>query len=242
MKGRQLVAGVNPAERAARLFVFLGMALVGFVIGTGEPVVAERTFASLTHRPGAIGLPTLLMVLAALLIAAALVLARRVHHAGAEGLLRDPATGLYRPDYVAEAVSQLIADDDREGRSRLALVVIEIDFLGDIRRRYGGAAAGELLACVGRHVRGQSREADLPMCDADGFMVWLRCEELEQADAFSRRLAMLLAAEQFELQGDVVKVSVSMGAAVRATGETLDAVQRRATLSLGEAQEDRSAA
>ena len=180
--------------------------------------------------------PTMLLALAASLIVAAFVLAGRVQRASVEGLLRDPATGLYRPDYVSEAAGQLIAHDDREGRSRLALVLVEIDFLDDIRQRYGRFAADELLVRVGCHVRGQARETDLPMRDADCFMVYLRCEELEQAHAFNRRLSMLLSAEQFELRGDVVKISVSMGATVRHPGEPLASVQQRAAAELNAGQ------
>ena len=234
------MAGVSPAERAALLFAFLGMALVGFVIGAWEPLVADPSVAFGGRRSVATNPPAGLLGLAVLFVGAAFLLARRGHKAGGEGLLCDPETGLYRPAYVAEAVNQLIAQDDRDGRSRLALVLIEIDFLDDVRRRYGRSATDQLLARVGRHVREQSRESDLPMRDAYRFVVYLRCEDLEQADAFSRRLAILLSAEQFELQGDVVKVGVSMGATIRRTGEPLESMQRRAAAGLAEGQATRS--
>ncbi len=230
MDGRQLLAGVNPAERAAQLFAFLGMVVFGFVIAAWGPLPADGSMGAFAHRPG------LLVGVAVMLIGVAVGLARHAHHTGSDGLLRDPLTGLYRPDYVAEAVRQLVAHDDREGRSRLALVLIELDFLDDIRRRYGSSAVDELMVFVGRQVRGQAREEDLPMRDMDRFHIYLRCDELEQADAFSRRLSMLLSGEQFEVQGDVVKVSVSMGAMVRRNGESLESLQQRATAVLSQAQ------
>ncbi len=223
------MAVVNPAERAAQLFAFLGMVVIGFVIGAWGPLPADGLMDSMPHRPG------LLVGVAVTLIGVAVGLARHVHRAGSDGL-RDPLTGLYRTDYVNEAVDQLVARDDRDGRSRLALILIEIDFLDDVRRRYGRSAVDELLVCVGRQVCGQSREEDLPMRDADRFFVYLRCDELEQADAFSRRLSMLLSGEQFEVQGDVVKVSVSMGATMRQSGEPLESLQRRATAAQGQAE------
>ena len=45
---------------------------------------------------------------------------------------------------------------------------------------------------------------------------------------------MLLSAEQYELQGDVIKVSVSIGAAIRSNGEALESLQQRAAASLRE--------
>lgn len=230
MDSRRLLAGVNPAERAAQLFAFLGMVVFGFVIGAWGPLPAGGVMDTFAHRPG------LLVGVAVMLVGVAVGLARHAHRTGSDGLLRDPLTGLYRPDYVAEAVHQLVAHDDREGRSRLALVLIELDFLDDVRRRYGSSAVDQLLVCVGRQVRGQSREEDLPTRDADRFCVYLRCDELEQADAFSRRLSMLLSGEQFEVQGDVVKVSVSMGARMRHNGEPLASLQQRATAVLSQAQ------
>ena len=232
MAGRQPIATVNPARQAALLFTFLGTALIGFVVATWESPLAGRVALSIGGRAEA-GIPLALLLGAAVsLIGAAVMMARHVHRASIDGVLRDPASGLYRTGYVAEAVTQLTADDDREQRSRLALILIEIDFLEPMRQRYGRSAVDELLACVGRHVRGQARENDLPMRDGGRFAVYLRCEELEQANAFSRRLSMLLSAEQYELQGDVIKVSVSIGAAMRSTGEALDSLQQRAAACL----------
>ena len=43
-----------------------------------------------------------------------------------------------------------------------------------------------------------------------------------------------ISAEQYELQGDVIKVSVSIGAAIRSNGEALESLQQRAAASLRE--------
>ena len=101
--------------------------------------------------------------------------------------MRDPLTGLYSRFYAAEALPGLFARDDRVGHSRLVLVRVEIDGLDHVRRRQGASAAAFVLATVGRHIRSQTREDDLPVePDGEGFAIYLHCEDADQARAFCR--------------------------------------------------------
>ena len=161
-----------------------------------------------------------------LLIACALLLRSRQDLL--QSGLRDPCTGLYTALYAAEALPVLVARDDRTGQSRLVLVLVQIDGIDDIRRRYGGRAVDLVLGTAGRLIRSQTREDDLPVePDDDGFAIFLHCEEPEQATAFCRRLATLLRSEQLEWNGDVIKVSASTRIAAREIGESIDALRQR---------------
>lgn len=215
----------RPLRRAAVWLAGAGVALVGVAIGVSmtpptEPVATPGVRAVLDQAP--------LIVVAALLFAVAVAMQRRARRVATDDPLRDPATGLYRPAYVDEAVTNLAARDDRDGRSQLALATIGFAYLDAVERRHGRGAVDSLLDVAGRAVRGQSRDSDLPMRDGDRFLVYLQCDDVDQADAFCRRLAMLLRQEQFDVAGEVVKLSPRTGAVLRACGEPVAAFRLRA--------------
>ena len=176
------------------------------------------------------------LLLAAGCLVAATALRLRGRHRPSGGT-QDPLSGLFGPRRVAEVLPDLLARDDRAGRSRLALVRVEIDFIGGFQERYGKDAAEGVLVAIGRHILSQTRGVDLPTVDeGQGFSVYLRCTEVEQAGAFCRRLATLLRSDQFEWGGEVIKLSASMGVALRQVGEPLDAFQGRARQKLADAK------
>lgn len=229
MNAADTASRTHAVRRWATLFAILGLVLIGTVISAWWPRGGD-----VAYRPALS--PPVLLIIAAVSIAVALTLLRRIVAVTADTGLRDPTTGLYRDSYVAETVANLIARDDRSGRSQLALVCIRVDYLDDIQRRYGRSGVGELLRCAGRQIRGQTRDGDLPLGTDCGFEIYLQCDELEQAEAFCRRLAMLLAGEQIELRGDVVKIATRMGAAMRERGESLATLQQRAVAALAQAK------
>jgi diguanylate cyclase (GGDEF)-like protein len=223
----------------------MGIGLVGCVIGGwfvpgSEPAAAASVYGGMsmdttagTATSGA-AFAVLAVGFGLLLVASALLL--RSRQSLSQVVMRDPLTGLYSRFYVAEALPGLFARDDRFGHSRLVLVRVEIDGLNDIRRRYGSRAAALMLRTVGRHIRSQTREDDLPVePDGEGFAIYLHCEEADQARAFCRRLATLLRSEQLDWEGEVIKVSASMWITVRQVGETNDAMQLRSSTGLGHA-------
>lgn len=223
----------NLAGRAALFMVIMGIGLVGYVIGgwfaTGSgtlgPVAAHGSMESIAE--GGASIVVLAVGLAMLLVASALLL--RSRQSISEAIMRDPLTGLYSRFYAAEALPGLFARDDRIGHSRLVLVRVEIDRLAQVKRRHGESAAAQVLATVGRHIRSQTREDDLPVePDGDGFAIYLHCEHADQARAFCRRLATLLRSEQLDWDGEVVKIDTSMWITVRQIGESSDDMLRRA--------------
>ncbi|MCB1637103.1 MAG: hypothetical protein KDI51_21130, partial [Xanthomonadales bacterium] len=65
--------------------------------------------------------------------------------------------------------------------------------------------------------------------------VFLHCREADQAVAFGRRLSMLLSGQQLDWHGDLIKVTVSMGIALRETGESMEQLNARAAARLAAA-------
>lgn len=235
----------NQAHLAAMVFAGVAVVLGGYaVLMWLDAIPAFRSVSS--PAPGAaetvrdaFGVPPgTALLIAGLCLSAAVALFWRARHTPARDLGLDVKTGLFSPEYSEGAVAGLIARDDETGRSRLSLVHVRIDQLEDVRRRLGPAAADQLTATIGRHIRSQTRGVDLPtLARGAEFAVFLRCAELEQATAFCRRIATLLRADQLEWKGEVVKVSASMGVAVRRPGETLQDWQARARRNLATAQE-----
>lgn len=228
----------------AFVMVLVGMGLIGFATGqdgdghAGAIVTAGRAVAAghgdSLPQPQAAEMRLGGMVL---LFAAAGLLTRGRVSQTAENPLRDAPTGLYNRLYTDEVVPGMAARHDRSGESQLAMLLLKIDFLDDIRRRYGQAAVDAVLALLGRHVLGQSRDGDIAAhIDAERVVVFVRCQEVEQATAFGRRLSMLLAREQLDWRGDVIKITSSMGVVMRDLGESMDSLYERATANLNAAR------
>lgn len=208
----------NPSIRAALLLALMGVGLVGLMIGVDQAGAAPTPVIAVSAMAAGMGL---------ILIATMLFWWSRPNQP--QTGLRDPVTGLYTAPYLEEVLPGLMARDDRAGHSSLILVRMGVDSIGEVRRRYGRQAENLVLAAVGRHIRSQTREDDLPVePDGQGFEIFLHCTEIDQAQAFCRRLTTLLSNEQFDLQGDVVKVSVSLEVTSRQLGESLEALQQRA--------------
>lgn len=170
------------------------------------------------------------------LVAGAALLIWRVrsdgaHHVGT--VTRDDSTGLATRGYADAVVSRLIDCGGREGASRLALVLIEPEALGEIWRRYGKAAVEALLRTVAETLVNECRAADLPFRHSEQMLaVYLRCADLEQAQAFGRRIRMLLASQQLDWHGDVLKPMVLMGFAVHDAGQRLARLHASASKAL----------
>lgn len=225
-------SGQTPADMTpalATVLVFTVSAIVGFIAGAGSaPAGGGGALAAVALLSLAIG-------------GIAMLGAARWRRVDVDAALRDPTTGLYHRVCMDQLVPRLAARDDRADHSQITLVLLRIDLFDRLGSRYGRAFTDQALSLVGQKVRSQAREGDVPArFDLQTLAVFLQCEETAQAVAFGRRLATLLETEQIEVQGDVVKVSVSMGIAVRAPGEPLEELYRRAGDRLAQAADGAS--
>lgn len=222
-----------PGERGTgqKLAAVLGFTVLGVLLGRwwdlGLPLDDE----------GSIGDALLLLLFGGLLLALAVALAiRMLRSSMADAHLREPVSGLYRRAYADEVMRGQIAREDRMADARIAVVLVRIRELAGLRRRHGAEVADQLVRIAGRQIDGQTRGGDIPTRhEADLLAVYLDCDELEQAEAFGRRIRMLLASQQFEWRGEVIKVEVGLGIARRQPGETIDALLARAGTALASA-------
>jgi GGDEF domain-containing protein len=140
--------------------------------------------------------------------------------------LRDRNTGLLLPRHADEIAGTLVARDVRAGDSRLVLAVMVLDEADALIKRYGKEPMERLLAMVAETLKTQCRGADLPFrLSKRELAVYLHCGGLEQAEAFRRRMQMLLGSQQLDWHGDVLKPGVRMGMAVHRPGLSLTALR-----------------
>lgn len=212
------------------LLAFLASGLLGMLLGRWTNPVVEPGFgapvvAAASGSPGQF--PVEVVIVLSIVLVLLLLWRRRAP--ALDHSPRDRTTGLYQPAFVAESLRNQFARDDREGRSHLALVLIEIDDLETLRGRYGRTAVDSISALLGQRIGSQVRAGDLPMRVSDSrYAVYLQCDELEQAAAFSRRVAMLLSRDQLEFRGDVVKLTTRSVNVLRSPGESPDSLLERA--------------
>lgn len=215
----------KPLTHAALIMLVGGIGLLSFSFGRSNSLV-----------PGAVGTPDWLFAGAASLILGSVATLVWLRARSAADNLRDPVSGLFTRRHVDCVLPALTARDDRAGESQLAVLLLEIDHLDAIERRYGLHAVDAVMRLVGGQVCGQSRAEDLPcLHDERRIAVFLRCREAEQAAAFARRISMLLSGQQIDWRGDVIKVTASMGIVIREPGEPGDRVLERAAAKLAEA-------
>ena len=218
MEGIRLKPVARPLNRAPVRVGLIGCSLIGLsmVVGLDASRVAG---VSSTAAPAA---GTLLLFGGILLAVFAGVWLWRSRIPGNDPDVLDALTGLYKRDYADRMVQARLEENRVDAPLRVALVVMQLDPMDRIEARYGRAAVNELLRLLGAQIQGQVRSGDLAVRYTSRRLgVYLYCREIEQAQAFGRRIAMLSAAQQLDWQGDIIKVTVAMGIALHMPDETL---------------------
>lgn len=153
----------------------------------------------------------------------------------ADAALYDQATGLLRRAPADAVAATLVARDERDGASRLALVVVGIEGADATAQRYGQRAVEQLLAMVAVVLRTQCRGADLPFrLQSRELAVYLHSDGIEQAEAFVRRIGVLLASQQLDWRGDVLKPVVRSAIVMHRVDQSLEALTQEARQRLAE--------
>lgn len=174
-----------------------------------------------------------------------MVLAQRVHdiRQGAEFMqldrdrmrslaLTDPLTGLLNRRGLHEAAQPLLAAcSPRQGA---ALYLIDLDGFKPVNDRLGHEAGDQLLAAVGRRLRGQVRTSDL-VCrlGGDEFVVLAGgLAGVEDAEAVGAKL-LASVDEPIEVSGQPVRVGMTVGYALAPQDDNnLDGLMRRADAAM----------
>lgn len=140
----------------------------------------------------------------------------------------DALTGLanrrHFDDVMANAVS---------GERKFALLLADIDHFKRINDTFGHSAGDDVLRAIGKTFRSQIRTgAFAARTGGEEFAVLLFDVTLDAAMAAGERLRMAVAAMQFDLGNGPVPVTVSMGVAMSADGDSAESAYTNADAAL----------
>jgi diguanylate cyclase (GGDEF)-like protein/PAS domain S-box-containing protein len=140
----------------------------------------------------------------------------------------DSLTGLPNRQLLVDRLEHTLAMRERRGDTRPVVMFLDLDDFKAVNDTYGHPAGDELLRQVAARVRGVLRTTDtLSRFGGDEFV--LLCEDPGDADSINAIAARILAVfdDPFELEGERVSASVSIGISSLADG----AVSSEALLS-----------
>lgn len=150
-----------------------------------------------------------------------------------ERAVRDPLTGLYNRHYLHDAVARLFDLHDRDPGTDLGLIIADIDHFKGLNDTYGHPQGDQVLTRLAHAFMANTRQGDLCVrLGGEEFAVFAVGRLPSTLEQFAERLRQALEALEFEgvLQG--VRVTMSMGAAMRRPGESLEDLMARADRAL----------
>lgn len=129
----------------------------------------------------------------------------------------DPLTGTLSRTRLAEQVSRQLENAKRR-HSNFAFVLLGIDQLSEINRRFGFNVGDELLAGLGLYLRSQLRVTDaIARYAGNRFALVLESCDQQKMLAAGRRLDKLISGRKFDTSAGPMSCSVRMGGLVAPT-------------------------
>lgn len=165
----------------------------------------------------------------------------RIH----ELAVRDELTQLYNRRHLMETLEVERARAETDG-SPLAVCLIDLDFFKAINDRYGHSAGDQILrdltACIGAHIRSidargtMARMENFGRYGGEEFLLVLPMTSLEGAWVCAERLRAAVAAEEFHIGNQLLKITLSAGVAEFAGHESVTGLLNRADWALYQAK------
>jgi len=145
-------------------------------------------------------------------------------HDALTGLLNRHGFGLLADQAVTEA---------RRQRSSLCVLILDLDHFKHFNDRHGHLAGDYVLRHFAGLLAKQVRQADLvSRWGGEEFVVMFKNTEPATAASLAERIRTATETEPFDFEGDLLEVTVSIGAARLSTNGTLEAVLRDADEAL----------
>ncbi len=126
--------------------------------------------------------------------------------------------------------------DSRQGPSRLACAVIDLDRFKDINDTLGHAAGDALIRVVAERLTTTLRDTDfVARLGGDEFAILRDCNGLLDAEDLSSRIASVFA-KPFPVMGHDIETAASVGISMSAMNRAVDDLMREADIALYEAK------
>jgi diguanylate cyclase (GGDEF)-like protein len=130
-----------------------------------------------------------------------------------ESSARDSLTGLYNRLYVIEKIDSEMNRSLRHG-CPVSLLMLDIDHFKRVNDSFGHSAGDRVLRSVGQVLRDSCRVYDVPgRYGGEEFCVVLPETKVGNTTVVAERIRERLAASRFEVGGDSVNVTASIGIA-----------------------------
>jgi diguanylate cyclase (GGDEF)-like protein len=156
--------------------------------------------------------------------------------AAAHAAHRDPLTGLFNRRHVT-AYAEPLAEAVQAGREQVTLCMVDVDHFKQVNDRHGHRVGDEVLRAVGTLLGARLREGDcLARIGGEEFMIVLRQCDASRGRRVAESVRHNVAASQIRTRAGEVPITVSVGLAQWAAGETFDAVVERADRALYDAK------
>jgi diguanylate cyclase (GGDEF)-like protein len=153
-----------------------------------------------------------------------------------ESALRDGLTHTFNRRYFLDRLNGEMRFAVRHGK-QMALLFIDIDHFKKINDTYGHQAGDAVLTGVARVMMTTIRAEDvLARYGGEEFAIICREIELGGAEALARRLCAAVGSGRFEYNGQIIPVTVSIGAAVDKSIEQPQALIAAADAAMYEAK------
>lgn len=144
----------------------------------------------------------------------------------------DKLTGLFNRQAFAILMDKLQADHQREPRP-LSVLMVDVDHFKSINDRYGHAVGDQVLARVSELLRTGLRKSDIAVrWGGEEFLLVLRNCDLTEARQIADKLRRLIEQEAFELAGQRVSLTISVGVSQLDRGELSEQAIHRADVAL----------
>ncbi|MES2992396.1 MAG: diguanylate cyclase [Pseudomonadota bacterium] len=156
--------------------------------------------------------------------------------AAAQAAHRDPLTGLFNRRHVT-AFCEPLGEAVSAGREQVTLCMIDVDHFKQVNDRHGHRVGDEVLRAIGTLLGARLREGDcLARIGGEEFMVVLRQCDASRGRRVAESVRHNVAASEIRTRAGEVPITVSVGLAQWAAGESFDAVVERADRALYDAK------
>jgi two-component system, cell cycle response regulator len=153
--------------------------------------------------------------------------------------LTDELTGLYNRRYVVAHLEELLLRRGSEGPGDTALMMFDVDHFKAVNDQFGHPAGDDALRQLADRALRGVRSIDLvARLGGEEFVVVMPETDLHAGVMVAERLRQSVATEPFLIHaiGERRTVTISIGVAVAAPGDTVDTLLRRADDALYEAK------
>jgi diguanylate cyclase (GGDEF)-like protein len=150
-----------------------------------------------------------------------------------ERSIRDPLTGLFTRFYMEDTLRRLFEIHDRSGGTPVALAMLDIDYFKKINDSYGHVRGDEVLCRVAQQIQADARAGDLAVrLGGEEFGLIVVGDPAVEIAAIGERLRQHVAGLRFKGTFSGLRVTISIGTAVRQVGESIPGFIERADLAL----------